>query len=52
MFPARERSRNVTMLVVELPAAKFEFLTNMKTGKAFGIKIPNSILVRADKVIE
>jgi putative ABC transport system substrate-binding protein len=30
----------------------FEFAVNMKTAKALGVKIPNSILVRADKVIE
>jgi putative ABC transport system substrate-binding protein len=30
---------------------KFEFLVNMKTAKALDIKLPNSILVRADRVI-
>ena len=33
-------------------AAKFEMVVDMKTVKALGINIPNSILVRADKVIE
>ena len=35
---------------VERPI-KFELVVNMKTAKALGIKIPNSILVQATKVI-
>ena len=38
-------------LPVEQPT-KFELIVNMKTVKALGIKIPDSIFVRADKVIE
>ena len=38
-------------LPIEQPT-KFDLAVNMKTAKALGIKIPNSILVQATKVIE
>jgi putative ABC transport system substrate-binding protein len=44
-------ARGPVDLPVELPTT-CDLAVNMKTAKALGIEISNSILVRADKVIE
>ena len=45
------RARSPPTLPV-LPPSKFEFVINLKTAKALGVKISDNLLSLADEVIE
>jgi putative tryptophan/tyrosine transport system substrate-binding protein len=54
-YPLRQLKTKVRQKPDDLPVqfpVKYEMIVNLKTAKALGLAVPQSILLRADEVIE
>jgi hypothetical protein len=51
-WPETVCSLSTQLRHLRVQATKYEFLLNLKTAKALGIEVPNSMQLLADEVIE
>jgi len=47
-----KREDNASIPHLQIRVLDFEFVINLKTAKSLGLTIPQSLLLRADEVIE